>query len=307
MQTKTLILARRALFAGYFGVGVCVAMRSAGNPHELITALLGMLDVTQLSAKEQQQLGESAWTWGMTIFGLGAITAVVALLWDDDERLKDIDDRVKAGHWLIPVGSTIYRIPKPFQTVWFSQLVERWITEGRHNNPRWFEHYVEDLWNTWKPPLTPAIAEVGATMLGYDINSGRQIIPDTVKRANPDRTKQLDAYTSPFGKWAGPKLDTSPMIVDHMVTKFGATWGRTALNLNVPGTPWYNENKPVKGPEEEFIARRFMWKAGRGSEAGQAMRQIMGAEEPLDLLAKRIAQTLRDGAAARLADVGKKE
>jgi hypothetical protein len=48
MQTKTLILARRALFAGYFGLGVCVAMRSAGNPHELITALLGMLDVTLL-------------------------------------------------------------------------------------------------------------------------------------------------------------------------------------------------------------------------------------------------------------------
>lgn len=48
MQTKTLILARRALFAGYFGVGIWVALRSAGNPHELITALLGMLDVTLL-------------------------------------------------------------------------------------------------------------------------------------------------------------------------------------------------------------------------------------------------------------------
>jgi len=252
---------------------------------------LGMLDINKLSPKEQEQLGDSAWTWAMTVFGLGSITVAVSMLWDDDERIKDIDDRVKAGHWLIPVGDEIYRIPKPFQTTWFSQIIERWITEGRHNNPRWFEHYMEDLWNTWKPPLIPSIAEVGATMAGVDLNrDGRQVIPDHIKRMNPDRTKQADAYTSEFAKWAGPKLDTAPMLVDHMITKFGATWGRTALSLNVPGTPWYNPQKPIRGPEEEFISRRFMWKAGRGSESGQALRQIMGAEEPLGILANRIAQ-----------------
>ena len=251
---------------------------------------LGLLDINKLSEAEQRQLGESAWTWAMTVFGLGSITVAISMLWQDDERLKDIDDRVKSGHWLIPAGDTIYRIPKPFQTVWFSQIIERWITEGASNNPRWLEHYMEDLWNTWKPPLVPSIAELGATAVGYDINSGRQVIPDYVKRANPDRTKQFDAYTSEFGKWLGPKLDTSPMLVDHMITKFGATWGRTALNLNVPGTPWYNPQKPTKGPEEEFIARRFLWKVGRGSEAGQALRQIMGAEDPIDLISRRIAQ-----------------
>ena len=252
---------------------------------------LGWLDVTKLSDAERRQLGESAWTWGMTILGLGTISAVVAMMSDDDDEIKDIDDRVKAGHWIIRIGDSIVRIPKPFQTVWFSQLVERSITEARHNNARWYEHYLEDLWNTWKPPITPSIAEVGATMMGYDINSGRNVVPDFVKRSNPDITKQADAYTSEFGQWAAKQLGgISPMMVDHMITKFGATWGRTALNLNVPGTPWYDPQKPTRGPEEEFISRRFMWKAGRGSEAGQALRQVLGAEDPLSLLWRRIAQ-----------------
>lgn len=242
----------------------------------------GILDATRLTPRQQQELGLSAWTWSMTVMGLGTASAIIAMMWDDDERLKDIDDQVKASHWLIPVGDTIYRVPKPFQTVWFSQMIERWITEGRKNNPRWFEHYLEDLWSTWKPPIVPAAAEVVGTMTGYDISSGRPIMPAW----NQDKSvgQQYDAYTSPFAKWAGPQMSVSPFYVDHVIHKFGATWGRTFTSLNVPGTAWYDPKKPIKGPEEEFISRRFLWQVGRGSEAGQAIREMMGGDKPLKII-----------------------
>lgn len=264
---------------------------SLSGPFAYPAYRLGLLDATNLSQQEQQALALSGWAWAMTILGLGSISALVSLMWEDDERIKNIDDRVKATHWLIPVGDTIVRVPKPFQTVWFSQLIERYVTQLRHNDPRWFENYVEDLWNTWKPPIIPSVAEGLATMTGYDLNTGRQILPFYMTMGGVrSRPEQFDAYTSDFAKWVGREIDTSPMYVDHLVHKFGASWGRTLTGLNVPGLPWYNPGKPTKGPEEEFIARRFLWKVGRGSEAGQAIREIMGAEEPIKSIWSFIAQ-----------------
>lgn len=264
---------------------------SLSGPFAYPAYRLGLLDATNLSPHEQQALALSGWSWAMTIFGLGSIAALFALTWEDDERIKNIDDRIKATHWLIPVGDTIVRVPKPFQTVWFSQLIERYITQLRQNDPRWFENYIEDLWNTWKPPMIPSVAEGLATAAGYDLNTGRQIIPFYMQMSGVrSRPEQFDAYTSEFAKWVGREIDTSPMYVDHLVHKFGASWGRTLTELNVPGLPWYNPGKPTKGPEEEFIARRFLWKVGRGSEAGQAIREIMGAEEPIKSIWSRIAQ-----------------
>lgn len=257
---------------------------------------LGLKDVTKLSATERIDLGNSAWAWFMTVFGIGSVSMVLALLYRDDERIKNAPEQMKSTHWLIPIDGdnireTVFlRVPKPFQTVWFAQAIERLVMEQGKDNPRWLENYLYDLWNTWKPPLmptTPGLAFDLAT--GVSSDTGRAIVPKW-KEARL-RRDQYDEYTSEFAKWLARNLDgaPSPFYTDYMIRKLGASWANTALRLNTPGLPWYNPTKPDVGPDEMFIARRFLWGAGKGSEASRVLRELAGGDEPVQGVWNRIS------------------
>lgn len=249
---------------------------------------LGLKDVTKLSARERQDMGLSAWTWFMTVFGIGSVSMLLALLYRDDERLKNIDEKMKSTHWLIPIDgdnireTVILRIPKPFQTVWFAQAIERMLMEQAKDNPRWLENYLFDLWNTWKPPLMPTAPGLLFDMAsGINTDTGRAIVPKW-KEARL-RRDQYDEYTSEFAKWLSRQTDMapSPFYTDYFIRKLGASWANTALRLNTPGVPWYNPTKPEVGPDEVFIARRFLWAAGKGSDASRVLREMAGGDEPV--------------------------
>jgi len=250
----------------------------------------GLLDDSKMTDRQRQEMADSAYTWAMTVFGLGGISAAWALLYGDDERLKDFDSYMRASNWLIPVGDEIYRLPKPFQTVWFSQLIERAMSEAHLENSTWKAAYLEDMWNTWSPPMLPAALNVGGVFIGLDLDRGREITPYYMKMQGLRAQDQYAPFTSDFSRWAGAELKVSPLYVEQAIHEFGASWGRTFTSLNVPGLPWYNPDRPAQGPEEQFILRRFMWKAGKSSESGQAFREIMGAEEPFRLIGGRMAQ-----------------
>lgn len=249
---------------------------------------LGLKDITKLSARERQELGMSAWTWFMTVFGIGSVSMILALLYRDDERVKGAPEQMKSTHWLIPIDGdnireTVFlRIPKPFQTVWFAQAIERMVMEQSKDNPRWLENYLFDLWNTWKPPLMPTTPGIAFDMAtGVDSGTGRAIVPKWKEVRL--RRDQYDEYTSEFAKWLSRHADMapSPFYTDYMIRKLGASWANTALRLNSPGLPWYNPTKPEVGPDEMFIARRFLWAAGKGSEASRVLREMAGGEEPV--------------------------
>src|SRR5690606_35686308 len=131
----------------------------------------------QLTARERQELTQSAWTWFMTVGVLGSISAIIAAIWDDDERIREIPDELRATHWVIPLDGVVHlipkempglrewaaenlkdqslRLPKPFETTWCANLVERVLIDMRQNDPRWFEGYLSDLWETMLPPVMP--------------------------------------------------------------------------------------------------------------------------------------------------------
>lgn len=244
----------------------------------------GMADFSNLTERERRDLGLSAWTWFLTVFGVGGISFVLSTMFGDDERMKEIPQEMRANHWIVPVGDTNYmaRIPKPFQTSWAANLIERVMIDARNGNSRWFENWMADLYTTWKPPLMlPAVDIVGA-LAGFDLQNQKSITPKW--KEGTTRVQEYDEYSSEFAKWAAKKTDVmSPFYIDFLIHKVGASWGRTLTQSNFEHLPWYNPNEAEKGLDEQFILRRFLWRVGKGSEAGQAMRRVMGGENPIDL------------------------
>lgn len=262
-----------------------------------------------LSPREKRDLGRSAWAWFMTAAVFGTISAVIKAIWGDDDRLDEIPERLKATHWIVPINGIVHlipkeypglrealdsktknvmlRAPKPFETAWVANFVER-VHEGyAKNNPRWLEHYVGDLWETLHPPMEPQ-----ALSMYYELKTGKNfftqqdILPRT--QANRLREGQFHEYTSEFAKWLGKKTDTSPVYIDHAMNGLWSTWAKDATSLNVPGLPWYNPNKAEAGLDEMFIARRFLWNVGKGTESAKHVREAMGNEDPFESVWNRL-------------------
>lgn len=249
------------------------------GPFSYLAYRLGLTETkwNELTPRERRELGLSAHAWAMSVLGLGSITMAVSALFGDDERIREVDDRIKAANWLMMFGDKQVRIMKPFQTVWFAQAVERYMME--RGSGKAMEHYLDDLWQTWSPPFVPPIFQVGATAMGADLRNMRMVIPPWAPLLNKD---QVNASTSPFAIWFNKNVyGMSPLMVDHIVKTYGATWGNSALKINVPGLPWYDPTKPEQTAEDQLILRRFLWREGAGSEAGQGLRDMMGAESPL--------------------------
>ncbi len=138
------------------------------------------------------------------------------------------------------------------------------------------------------PPMQAQAPQLFYELLtGTSMFTGREIVPTW--KAERLREGQWDEYTSEFAKWMGKKADISPYYIDHTLKGLGSSWARDMLSLNVPGTPWYKDNKPDKSLDDYVIARRFLWKAGKGADSAQKVREIMGAEEPLEPIFKRLS------------------
>jgi len=293
------IYARRLMASGDYGTNLSKVMLYPAYR-------LGLVKFDNLTDTERQDVAFSAYTWMTTIMGLGTIALVQALLYRDDERLKLLPEYLKTNHWLIPLEDVVHvvskdaaekvakedvvlRLPKPFQTVWFANLIERIVAEKMRDDPRWAERYMADLALMGLPPIVPtSLQMIGEMQSGKDSFTGRDIIPSYIAERN--RAQQYTPYTSEFAKMVGPALNVSPMYVDYLVKKLGTSWGRTFLQMNVEGLPWYNPNKAETGLDQVFIARRFLWKHGRGSEAERVFRQdVMGGEDPIAGIWERLA------------------
>lgn len=272
---------------------------------------LGRTETLDLTEREKAELAQSAQAWVVSTLVMGGISMAVALLWAmrGDDDLQDVPQEIRATHWVIPLdgvyhlvpkelpgirealkdnldGETL-RLPKGFDNAWFANLVERLMIDARQSNPRWFENYLTDLSSILNPPMEPQAIKLFYEMkAGKDFFSGRDIIPKWKQERFPEM--MWDEYTSEFAKWAGKKTGTAPYYIDHALKQLGTSWARDAMSLNVPGLPWYDPTKPEKSMDDYFIARRFLWKIGKGSEAAGKVREIMGPGDPMQGVAGRL-------------------
>jgi hypothetical protein len=281
----------------------------------------------KLTQGEYNQLHQSFFAWAYFVGFIGSISAIIHMLWGDDDRLRDIDDqqRIKSSHWIIPVGETqLARIPKPFESGFIANFIERWLWERQKGDPEWASKYMDDILGTTLPPMRPAWLDY------WDIFQNRV---DPLSR-KPLESRQLrdlapedryTPYTSELAKSIAEKTGGSPVVIDAALKRLGTSWARDILGLNVPGLPWYNPNKPEMSLDQYAVARRFLWSAGKGSEKGRIVREMMGMEDivgglfsfytppysQLDMRAKtyanRLKQATPDAANAALRDMRPRE
>lgn len=258
-----------------------------------------------LTAKQREELAMSAWAWFSTMAVIGSASMVYALMYRDDDRIKMLPENLRANHWNIPLddlaraigtelpkehrGKHFARIPKPFERAIVANTIERLTMEYARGNPRWLEHWLSDIYEVTKPPLMPTALDLPAQLLmNRDSFSGREIVPRQ-GAGQRMRSEMFDEYTSQFARWLGGTLDLAPQQVDFMIAKLGSTWGRDATRANIPGAPWYDPKAPTQGLDEKFIASRFLYKIGKGTEAEKAFREVMGGEDPLPRIWEKIA------------------
>ena len=258
-----------------------------------------------LTAKQREELAMSAWAWFSTMAVIGSASMVYALMYRDDDRIKMLPENLRANHWNIPLddlahaigaelpkehrGKHFARIPKPFERAIFANTIERLTMEYARGNPRWLEHWLSDIYEVTKPPLMPTALDLPAQLLmNRDSFSGREIVPRQ-GAGQRMRSEMFDEYTSQFARWLGGQLDLAPQQVDFMIAKLGSTWGRDATRANIPGAPWFDPKAPTQGLDEKFIASRFLYKIGKGTEAEKAFREVMGGEDPLPRIWEKIA------------------
>lgn len=258
-----------------------------------------------LTAKQREELAMSAWAWFSTMAVIGSASMVYALMYRDDDRIKMLPENLRANHWNIPLddlaraigtelpkehrGKHFARIPKPFERAIVANTIERLTMEYARGNPRWLEHWLSDIYEVTKPPLMPTALDLPAQLLmNRDSFSGREIVPRQ-GAGQRMRSEMFDEYTSQFARWLGGQLDLAPQQVDFMIAKLGSTWGRDATRANIPGAPWFDPKAPTQGLDEKFIASRFLYKIGKGTEAEKAFREVMGGEDPLPRIWEKIA------------------
>jgi hypothetical protein len=259
-----------------------------------------------LTADEAAQLGESAKAWArLGLLTVGGV-ALHALSSRHDDY-EEYDPQLRAAHWVVPLkdgSDTALAIPKPFELAVVLNAGEAvWDAWVKHD-PTAAERYREGLFTVIAPPSViednPLIKYYWEVKTNRDTFRDRALVPDHLLALEP--FLQYTSRTSEIGKAVGMALDVSPILVDHLVTSFGGTWGRTFLSLSDQASG----EKPDYGWWDAVGTRRFIKDASRNSTSQRALWDLVSRT---DGQYSRVAETYKamaqngdpDGAIAFLA------
>lgn len=198
---------------------------------------------------------------------LGAFGLGLRMLYADDPEYQEINDRLRATHWIFRANGTWIFIPKPFELATVSNALERAFEGVILKDPLAGERFLSDLRHTVVPPSEiPALAVPFHVARNRDY-LGRPIVPDHL-RGTVDPEMQFNSYTSDLGKLIGKTLNVSPAVVDYVMTGFGGSLGRYAQQgSNLVGEAATGRPRTAAGPEDMFLSRRFVRAISRGSES----------------------------------------
>lgn len=250
------------LNAALQGLDKTVRVLSAGgNLHRALQPLTG----GPANTPAQKAAIEHAMKAWVKVSALGAVGLGLRMLYADDPEYQEIGDQLRATHWVFRTNGQWNFVPKPFELATISNILERGYEGIVLKDPTAGERLLSDFKNTVVPPYeAPAVAIPFQVAMNRD-RLGRPIVPDHLRGAvDPDQ--QFNSYTSALGKVIGRVLNVSPAVVDHVFTGFTGSLGRYALQASdmamegATGTP-----RTAAGPEDMFLARRFVRDVNRGS------------------------------------------
>ncbi len=231
-----------------------------------LKALLTPLDKGARTSAEKRALGHAYKAWAK-IATLGALGLGLRMLYADDPEYQEINDRLRATHWIAKIGGRWIFVPKPFELATISNILERAYEGTALNDPTAGERLLSDFRHTIAPP-----SEIPAVAVPFNIASnrdylGRPIVPDHL-RGTVEPELQFNSFTSDLGKLIGRTFNVSPAVVDYVITGFGGSLGRYVLQgSNLIGEAVTGRPRTAAGPEDMFLARRFTRSIARGSDS----------------------------------------
>lgn len=261
--SKMIAAARLVTFlnAALQGLDKTVRVLSAGgNLQRTLAPLFGGENTPAQSAAINHAM--KAW---VKVSMLGAVGLGLRMLYSDDPEYQEIGDQLRATHWVFKMDGRWTFVPKPFELATISNILERSYEGLILKDPTAGERFLSDVKNTIIPPYELPAVNVPLQIAGNRDGLGRPIIPDHL-RGTVDPAQQFNAYTSQLGRLIGRTLNVSPAVVDHIITGFGGTLGRYALQgTNAVYESATGAARTAAGPEDMFLARRFVRDISRGS------------------------------------------
>ncbi len=229
-----------------------------------IKAMLTPLSREARTDAEKRALGHAYKAWSKLAV-LGALGLGLRMLYADDPEYEEINDRLRATHWIAKINGEWVFVPKPFELATLSNIMERAYEGTVLKDPTAGERLISDFGHTIAPPH-----EIPALSIPFQIGAnrdhlGRPIVPDHL-RGTVEPSQQFNAYTSDLGKLIGRTFNVSPAVVDHIITGYGGSLGRYVLQgSNLAGEAITGRPRTAAGPEDMFLARRFIRSINRGS------------------------------------------
>lgn len=227
-----------------------------------------------LTAEEQRQLAAS----GAIVARLGMATVASMGLWaltSQHPDALDVPDRIRATHWVIPFLGDWYVVPKPFEMAAVINIGEHAWDAFWRKDPTAAQRWVSGLYDVLAPPSllegNPLLKAAYEVKTGVDFFTGRPVVPEHMKALEP--WLQYTHRTSSLGKRLGAAANVSPQWIDHMVTGFSGSWGRSVLALS----DWASGEKPAIGWWEAVLNNRFVKDASKGSTSTGAFWDLMSS------------------------------
>lgn len=229
------------------------------------------------------------------ISALAAISVTLRALYEGDQEYQEFNDYARATNWLFKINGKWFGIPKPYELAFPANLGERFYEAAVEKDPRVPDRILHDVMNTLMPPHE-------ATAISVPMQIGRNrddrrvpIVPDHL-RGKVDPRLQFSRYTSETAKMIGNVLRVSPAIVQHVITGFGGTWGRYALQGGdeairaVRGGP-----AMANDLEDTFGTRGFVRRPSRGSDSEENYWRLAGQEGEFAVAARTFSALSGEG------------
>lgn len=153
---------------------------------------------------------------------------LLALSYDDDE-LAEVPEWVRQTYWVVRVGKTIVRIPKP-QGLYamFASVPEVFLDGLFKSGDAAVRRLVSDIKRAVEIDIIPTVARpLLEAASGYSFFRKQRIEPRSLERLLPEDRYGL--YTTEVAKALGGLLGMSPMIIDNIIAGYTAGLGRLVL------------------------------------------------------------------------------
>lgn len=217
------------------------------------------------------------------VVGAVSIASLVLLAkFHDDEDWRKREDWDRDGYWWIKIGSTAYRIPKPFEVGALGTLAERTaelIFSKEMDNKRFMERLRHMLASTFSlDPIPQAIKPLLDVSANKDSFTGRAIETQADQKLRPkdrysERTPEIarllgswglpDPLRLVKGEWTG----LSPKQIEHLLRGY-FSWAATAtFAVTDAGASLVTDKgeKPDLRLKDMFLAGNFVETLPSGS------------------------------------------